>query len=304
MTLDSVSVAGQLPRIYLACPLTNLTADRRRVLTSEVSQVRMSIESATVDDRVSDEAWPVAIYAPIDATAPWGNDGLSASAIYERNFSEVLDADALIVLADIAASAGVGQEVEWACRLGIPVLYLTPSPGASRQIQGIAGAITCAAYSFDASTLSAIVTNFLRQNRLRILDGPRRRESRRLRFEALTARLRIAWQSCSDPTGVAARCALSPVFVPLMLADPGRVAVMSVDSLMMLAAELGVPLSTAPGLQLPVASMRALVLAAAEDAWDDRTVERLRLHGLAAISADPELDLATLDAWRTLYRAL
>lgn len=291
--------ADDLPRLYLACPLTNLTPERQRSILSEITQVRRAVEALTVGDRVPTEAWPVAVYAPIDSTAPWSGDGLSSLSVYERNFTQVLDADALIVLADIAASAGVGQEVEWACRTGIPVLYLTCSKTVSRQIDGIPGDVSCVAYNNHPETLAAHIENFLRGAKLRILDGPRRRASRRIRFEALTVRLRQAWLDCPDPTGVASRCLVTPTFVTMMLADAARTATISHDTLTLLAADLGVPV-TSVARQLPVPATRALILAAVEGGWSDQLVERLRLHGLAALSVDPDVDLATLEAWRTL----
>jgi hypothetical protein len=292
-------VALDLPRIYLACPLTNLRADRRRVLSSEAEQVKSCIERITVGDRIDAEMWPVTVYAPLDNTAPWLEDGLSPASVYARNFAEVLDSDAVIVLADDAASAGVGQEVEWASRLGVPILYLSSGPTVSRQIEGTPALIRCVAYKSDSATLSAHVAKFLRDNRTRIIDGPRRRASRRLRFETPCTQLRHRWHSCADPTGVAARCALQPAVVDLALADPARVAMLSADTLTMLCAELRVALSPAMR-QLPVRAVRALILTAEADGWSDLTVERLRLHALAAVVADPHVDLDTLDAWRRL----
>src|SRR5205809_6287296 len=114
---QSVPVLAQdysVPRIYLASPLTNLSNEERRCLGSEISLVKVLIEQLTVGDRVEGEVWPVGVYAPIDHTAPWKGDSLSPSQVYERNLTELLDSDALIVLADRAASAGVGQEIEGA----------------------------------------------------------------------------------------------------------------------------------------------------------------------------------------------
>jgi predicted fused transcriptional regulator/phosphomethylpyrimidine kinase len=85
----------------------------------------------------------------------------------------------------------------------------------------------------------------------------------------------------------------------MMLADAARLATMSHDTLTLVAAELGVPIGSA-SRQLPVPATRALIRAAVEVGWNDGLVERLRLHGLAALSVDPDVDLATLEAWRTL----
>lgn len=304
MTLASEApVLLVYPQLYLACPLTNLSPQQRRALKSEIAQVRMIVEQVTVGDRVVDEQWPLTIYAPIDNTAPWSNDGLSPSHVYEGNLAKVLDSDAALVLADRTASAGVGQEIEWACRAGIPVLYLSSGEAVSRQILGIPGTLVAVAYNGDSDTLAAHVANFLSQQRHRISDGPRRRASRRLRFEPLAASLRRAWQRCPDPTGLAARCALSPTYVPMMLADSARVAMMPADTLTMLCTELNVPLTPA-ATQLPIPATRAMILAATDQGWSDTTVERLRLHAIAALAVDPDHDLATIGAWNELYARL
>ena len=289
------------PRIYIASPLTNLSDRDKRQLHSEVSHVKMAIEAVTIADRSEGDTWPVALSVPFESSAPWNKSDLSPEQVYERNLTEVVTSDALIVLADRAASAGVGQEIEWAARIGIPILYLCSADAVSRQIQGMPVPVTCVAYGGNADTLRAHLTNFLSRWRPQIQDGPRRRASRRLRFEALTSTLRSRWEVERDPTGLASRCGLHPNFVTMMLADPLRVALLSSDALMMLCAELRVPLTTFPS-QLSVPETRALVLASIEDGWDDTSVERLRLHGVAAVAADPEKDLKTMDAWRKLRR--
>src|SRR6266496_6595439 len=289
-----------MPRIYLASPLTNLSPEQRRCLGSEIGLVKARIEQLTVGDRVEGEAWPVGVYAPFDYTAPWKEDGLSASQVYERNLTELLDSDALIVLADRAASAGVGQEIEWAARSGMPILYLSSEASVSRQIAGIPAFMTCVPYNHDSGTLTAHVDNFIRKWRAFIQDAPRRRASRRLRFEPLVSRLRAAWATANDPTGIGARCGLHPNFIHMTLADPARVAFMPIDMISMLCAELGVRLHGFWN-QLSIRAMRALILTAIEESWSDETIARMRIHGLAATGRDPATDLDTLDAWRNLH---
>lgn len=86
----------------------------------------------------------------------------------------------------------------------------------------------------------------------------------------------------------------------MTLTDPGRVAVLPVDAVTLLCAELGVTLTRATS-DLSVPATRALVLAPNEDGWSDAAVDKLRLHGMAASALDPNLDLHTLDSWRRLY---
>jgi len=287
------------PRIYIASPLTNLTDGQQRSLGCELKVVRNTVEQVTITNRLGGDSWPVAIYAPLDKTAPWKNDGLSPAQVYERNLTEILDSDALIVLADRAASAGVGQETEWAARIGIPILYLSSAAQVSRQIQGVPAAITAIAYDGDSDKLTEQVTAFLHRWRSRIEDGPRRRDSRRLRLQPLTSRLQQRWASTTNRTDLAMRCNLEVRLIDLTLADPMRLAVLPIDSLLMLCAELGITLGT-PAAQLSIAATRALILAAEHEHWPDSMVEELRVHGITRMALDPALDLGTLDGWRSL----
>jgi len=287
------------PRIYVASPLTNLARQQRRSLGCEVKLVRATIERVTVGDRAGNDTWPVAIYSPFGNTAPWRRDGLSPAQVYEHNLSEILSSDALIVLADRAASAGVGQETEWAARIGLPILYLSSAGAVSRQIQGTPAAITAIACNGDSDKLTEQVTAFLRRWRSRIQDGPRRRDSQRLRLQPLASRLQEKWDAAQDRTGIAVRCNLEVRLIELTLAEPARLAMLSADAVVMLCAELGITLGT-PAAQLSIPATRALILAAEQERWTDTKVEELRLHGIAATALNPELDLGTLDAWCSL----
>jgi len=298
---------GDLPRIYLACPLTGVTARDRRQLCSDVEVVKAAIERATGLDKLDDEAWPVAVYAPIEQTAPWGNDGLSPTQVYRRNLSEVHDADALIVLAERGGSAGVGQEIEWAARLGLPVSYLSASGDVSRQIAGIPGFVTAQSFNSDPRTLSLHVTNFLRLWKPAITDGPRRRRSRTFRYEPTTLRLRGAWQTCPNRTNVAAQVRVNIEYLELALSDPRYLASMATETLIELAHHLRVPLTglePVPTFVIPVTSLRPLMAAASEEGWDDTTVQRLLYEGRDRISRIAPVDLQTMAGWRTLHREL
>jgi hypothetical protein len=289
-----------LPLIYLASPLTNLSAEMRRCVGCEVRLVKETVEKVTVGDSADGDAWHVAIYAPFERTGPWRNDGLSPNEVYLRNLTEILSSDALIVVADRAASAGVGQETEWAARIGLPILYLSSEGDVSRQILGTPAAITAVGCNGDSEKLAEQVTAFLRRWRLRIQDGPRRRDSRRLRLQPLASRLYERWSGATDKTGIAARCGLDIRMVELALTDPARLAMLPADALIMLSAELAVPLGT-PAAQLTISATRSLIRVADEERWPDAAVEGLRLHGIAAVVLDPELDLGTLESWRALY---
>ncbi len=277
-------VCLDLPKLYLACPLTGLAEDARRQINSDVVAVQRAVEAVTVGERVDDACWPVSVYAPIE--------------------HEVHASDALIVLGENGASAGVGQELEWAIRLGIPILYLTAGRDVSRQVQGAPAFLQTQSYNGDTRTLESHVKNFMRLWRPMILDGPRRRESRRLRYEAVTKRLRAAWQTCPKPTEVAAQVRVDIRYLELALSDPVLVSVMPAETLISLAHELDVALTShSPQrlLVLPIPALRALLAAAEADGWPDEDVERLMIHGRAASERSAGIDLTTISGWRSLH---
>lgn len=294
---------GDDPRIYLACPLTGLDVTTRRQLDSDVCHVKHAVEALTFADRPEAEQWPVSVYAPIDHTAPWAGDHLSPTEVFARNLSQVHNADALIVLAENGGSAGVGQEIEWAVRLGIPVAFLAATDPVSRQIAGSPGLISPLVYNNDLGTLTAHVSNFLRRFKPLILDGPRRRQARTLAFTAITLRLRGAWQSCHDPTGVAAQLRVDIAYLDLYLSDPRYIATMPVETLLALARELDISLhslDTTPAFTLPVDCLRPLLAAATEHGWPDSDIKRLLHLGRAELGAPTGIDLRTLTGWKQL----
>lgn len=295
----ALGAVPEIPRLYLASPLTGLTSAARQFVCSEVAGVKAVIERVTVADRTVEAAWHLAVYAPLDRTAPWKKDGLAAGTIYERNLTEVLDSDGMVVVGGNSLSAGVGQEIAWASTAGLPILCLTPGQVISRQIAGTPGRLEAATFGDDWETRDARLGNWLRTNRSLIEDGPRRRLNRRLRYQGVTTRLRAAWASTSDPTGVAARCNLSPATVGSVLQDPARVALMPTEWLDALATELGVPRPTA-GPQLGIRALRAWFACVEHENLDDNAAERLRLMALAALVATPGLDLDTAESWRRI----
>lgn len=291
------------PQLYLACPLTGLTNSVRRQIDSDVAIVKRAIMAETRLDRVDADSWPLNVYAPIDHTGPWANDGLGPAEVYRLNLSKVHDSDSLIVLAEMGGSAGVGQELEWASRLGLPIAFLSASQGVSRQIQGAPALMLAQSYNKHADTLEDLVKNFLRRWKPMILDGPRRRASRVVRFEPITLRLRGGWQSCRNRTNVAAQIRVDVAYLELTLSDPRYVATMPVDTLLALANELDVPLSgldRSGEFALPVPMIRALMAAAGEDGWSDALVQALIYEGRAAIEEGETIDLKTVSGWRSL----
>lgn len=300
-------IKATLGQVYLACPLTGLTPAARRQIISDVALVCGAVENETLLDRPAGDEWPLNVYAPIARTAPWLEDGLSPQQVYERNLQAVHDSDALIILAEKGGSAGVGQELEWAIRLGIPVLFLTADEHISRQISGAPAFILAQSYNKDAATLQLHVRNFLRLWKPMILDGPRRRESRRLRFQPLALRLAAAWQGCRNRTELAAQVRVDLRSLELALANPAYLATMATDTLLALARELGVALHAldrGPTFTLPVTTLRALMAAASDCGWSDEDVRRMLHLGRAAIESAESFDLDTIAGWRALHRRL
>jgi len=295
-----------LPQLYLATPLTNLDLPRRRHIQSDVAHVKQAVERSTKLDRVDSESWPISVYAPIERTPPWLEDGLANREIYKLNLSRLHDSDGLIVIAENGGSAGVGQELEWATRLGIPIAFLTAAD-VSRQIAGVPAFISAQSYNRDPSTLMSQVENFLQQWKPLILDGPRRRASREFRYEPITLLLRGAWQSCPNPTGVAAQVRVDFDYLDLALSDARYVATMPIDTLIEVAHHLSVPLSNlgkTSSFILPVPMLRALTAVAAEEGWHDSVVDRLLYEGRAALDRGDQIDLRTVQAWRLLRQNL
>jgi hypothetical protein len=60
-----------IPLVYLACRLTNLSDDQRKLLDSWCTNVEQAVTDAT---RNSDTPWNVAVHVPCAWSAPW-NDG-------------------------------------------------------------------------------------------------------------------------------------------------------------------------------------------------------------------------------------
>jgi hypothetical protein len=304
MPVDPSPSRGGEAQLYLACPLTRHTKSTARSVASEVDIIKHAVEAVTGLDRTADEKWPVAIYAPIDHSAPWKADELDPVAVYRQNLSKVHGSDALIILAEKGGSAGIGQELEWATRLGLPTLFLSPDKAVSRQIRGTPAFVTTHTYA-DPEQLREHVINFMRRWKPVIIDGPRRRSSRRLRFEAITLRLRGGWQQAPNRTNIAEQLRVDFGYLELALSEPAYVATMPTDTLIALARELAVPLQSLESrtqAMLPVPQLRALMAAAAEDGWADDEIQRLLVAGHAALRSGTDRNLETLDAWRQLHQ--
>jgi hypothetical protein len=281
-----------VPRLYLASPLTGL-GDRTGTMEALVERIKLCIKDFTDVSRVASDRWEVRAYAPINFTPPWKDDRRGPREIYEINLQALADSDGLIVINDNGSSAGVGQEIEWARCMGIPILYLSLDE-ASRQIRGIPHPITFSRYT-DEDDACAYVQQWLEANRARIQDGPRRRTNRNLTYFPLTAALSQAWHRTFNKTDTALRAGLQPEAVDCVVEFPARLAAAPFSIVMALASELGVPIGRRTDLRLPQA--RAWVQAADAGGWDDDLAERVLFYALLRAS---ERDLESPDIWAQL----
>ncbi|PZS01487.1 MAG: hypothetical protein DLM56_14780 [Pseudonocardiales bacterium] len=293
-----VSAVGDrpVPRLYLASPLTGLSESRRRELSLRIRVVKSAVVDVTMTERPDEEQWPVSVYAPWEHTSPWGAAGLSPQTIYDHNLDHLLDCDGLVIVTDGTCSAGIGQEIEWAVRSGIPILYLSDTE-ASRQIRGTPHSIAERTWT-DAETMAAHVRNWLSVERAQLQNGPRRRVDRDLAYVKVTAQLEVAWKSAANPTAIAAQLGLHPDAVWSLIKSPARVALTPWWTVCELAAELGVSLEARRALTF--LESRAWTKAAEDGSWTSKAAERSRAHAVGYQAADLELPAT----WAALYRQL
>ena len=156
---DQPPETGEIPCLYLACPLTSVDATDRQLLDSLCAHVMATVTETCAE---SEDKWDVSVHAPIWWSNPRSGDGRSPEDVYDLNSGKVRDCAGMIVLALRGGSTGVGQELAWALQLRLPVLYLYPSDGhLSRQIEGSPGDISVVAFA-DTSELIDAVRAFLR----------------------------------------------------------------------------------------------------------------------------------------------
>lgn len=284
------------PQLYVATPLTGLDSGRVEALSHRLETVKAAIHEATVGARTPDDQWPVRLHVPYDTTRPGSGDALNPETIYDVNLDALLDSDGLVVVADKYCSAGIGQEIEWATRSGIPILYLSPTT-ASRQILGNPHAIytrTCV----DAPDMATHVRFWLGSNREKLQHGPRRRDGRNLAYIGIQTRLAEAWKVTANPTDVAAQLNLQPGDVSSILKSPARLALTPWWNVCELATLLSVPLEARRTLSFT--ESRAWVCAAADGTWDQITADRVRTFALITGTRDLEL-VAT---WTAMHAGL
>jgi hypothetical protein len=292
---DQSATEAPIPQLYVACPLTGLDTNPERLdaTSHRIDTVQRTVEEVTIGNRIQIEQWPVRLYIPFYKTRPGTDGGLSPSTVYDVNFDSLLSSDGLIVITDEYCSAGVGQEIEWAVRAAIPVLYLSRVL-ASRQIRGTPHNVD-ARRAEDAETVATHVRTWLERNRSQIRSGPNRRADRELGYLELMARLAVAWRQTQNPTAVAAQLNLHPSAVDSIISSPSRVALTPWWTICELAVLLDVPLGARRGLTF--GESRAWVKAAEDGRWDTKTAERVRIFAATSGASDLELPAA----WATMH---
>jgi hypothetical protein len=277
--------------------LTGLSPKRRQDLSYRISVVKTATTDVTFNDRAEDDRWPVTLHVPWEHSSPWNNGGLSPHTIYENNLDHLLNSDGLIVVTDDTCSAGIGQEIEWAARSGIPILYLSGTK-ASRQVLGNPQAID-ARVCEDAETTGAQVRNWLGRQRRTLQNGPNRRADRFLAYAKVTAQLEVAWKATRNPSAVAAQLGLHPNVIWSMVKSPSRVALTPWWTICELAAALGVSLDARRPLTFT--ESRAWVKAVNDGNWDPQVAERVRAYALTTQVADLELPASWILAHEQMY---
>jgi len=275
-----------LPRLYLAAPLSHL---------SEAERQTVELLAHTIGEAVADAAtrnahpWKIAVHSPIRWSAPWKDDGITAEEIYRLNTAEMWsNTDGLIVIGYHGASLGAGQELAFATALAMPVLYVHPVEHVvSRQLAGAtaSGDLTLLAYK-SPQELRDGVCRWVGERRHVLVDGPRRRRSRRLRFASIQAQLREAWEASGADRRehVVAVTRLAPGRIERLAADPDALASASCYELFALVGALQLESVELPhfveGPRLGSQQFEALLNAASEYDWSP--AEALRLYDRAA----------------------
>lgn len=182
---------GPIPIVYLACRLTGLTNDQRKLLDSWCTHIEQVITETAAE---SENKWDVAVHIPFTWSAPW-SDARPPEEIYNFNSTTVSGCAAVIILSIDGGGLGVGQEFAWAAALRLPILLVHPRDQLpSRQAVGTPADLTVAAFA-NANELAEAVRSFLRANRSIIEDWHRRTNSQILTLTPLRETLAERWHA-------------------------------------------------------------------------------------------------------------
>ena len=133
LDLNGDGSEGPIPVVYLACRLTGLTNDQRKLLDSWCAHIEEVVTETAAE---SENKWDVAVHIPFTWSAPW-NDDRPPEDIYAINSTTVSGCAAVIILCIDGGGLGVGQEFAWATALRLPILLVHPKDQPpSRQAAG------------------------------------------------------------------------------------------------------------------------------------------------------------------------
>ncbi len=298
-----------MPLVYVASPLSALTESDQR----QVDAWCKNIEDAILNERTGVSEWALRTHIPAQQSAPWKEDGRSATDVYQLN-SDLMwaDVDALVVLALHGGSIGTGMELAWAVQLGTPVLVVHCSDEQpSRQLLGLQGSADLTVRAFkDATTLQSVVRHWLNEKKPRLDERDLRRQIHRQRTQRLRGELQARWDAMGDSERArAARdsgIALSRI--ERIVGDASVLIAASMHELLTLAATLAVEIGTAlspRGSALVPSQLRALSQAATEYSWSTATTVELVQHAQAELAAGAvrRLPLASPDDWQRFREA-
>lgn len=301
------------PLVYLAMPLSQLGDDEeRRHVELFTDAIVRAIEDTT--QKEATDPWPVRIHSPLKWSAPWGPDELTPSEVYELNTGKIWEeADALIVIGHSGGSLGSGQELIWAFGQHLPVLYVYPhTDPVSRQLTGACAEHDVSVVGYGTpEDLRDKVGRWLGARRHVIVDGPRRRRARALRFAELRARLESAWESRSveEQLHVVGTTRIAKGRIERLITSPHALAAATAHELSALGGALQVEaiadLFAQPLPDLRSEQVAALVDAADELGWDVGTA--FRLYELARLELARggvrRLPLANIQDWVDFYES-
>jgi hypothetical protein len=298
------------PLVYVGMPLSQLKANKER---AHVEFLANAVDLAVFEQtRSKPEPWPLRVHSPIKLSAPWKKDELNPTDIYRLNTNELwIEADALIVLADQGGSLGIGQELEWAFDLQLPVLYLSlKGDPVSRQIEGAGSEYDLSLRTYQGpEDLRDTVGRWLVSRKPTICDGPRRRRNREMLFEPTRAKLAAAWSNlgAAEQQHIVAATKIGRGRIERMLSHPLMLAAASVQELSLLSGGLRIPAASErvaePLPELRPGQVAALSVAAKEFDWDFETAFELHRRARLELARGGvrRLPLGSIQDWANFY---
>jgi prophage maintenance system killer protein len=302
-----------LPQLYVACVLTATAEDKEAMnnLRSWCHNVERAVDEATrggSDEPGLEREWRVECDIPLRRTRPGSPH--TPQQVFERNSRALWsEADAMIAIGYRGGSSGVGQELEWAIRQGIPILYLVPDGDTvSRQVEGARHQADITIEPFDEpEELARIVEGWIVSRRRVIEDGWRRREIHRSRVVAAQAMARAALAQLDHAARfeVCAIAQLKPGRVHRLLTDPDALLAASLGEYLRLTAALGLEIGSpreapaVPRQRLTPDQMDRLLDAAREQAWGGGVVQELidRAERELALPGVRRFDFERMQGW-------